>query len=103
MAPIDHMMVLAGGLIANIVFNNFEKHLPVWRRCAKFAVLVSALAVIGALFGRLVFYVALAALTLGQVVLHAWWFPRHGINGLTAEPYDRYLALIARMKHRRRD
>jgi hypothetical protein len=98
MKPIDYVVVVAGGIVANIVFNNFEKHLPVWRRVLKFAVLVTALALIGAALGRIAFYASLAILMVGQIVLHAWWFPRHGINGLTAEPYDEYLALIRRMK-----
>jgi hypothetical protein len=37
-------------------------------------------------------------LTVGQIVLQGWWFPRHGINGLSAEPYDKYLALINEVK-----
>jgi hypothetical protein len=34
------------------------------------------------------------------VVIHAWWLPRHGIDGLTAEPYDKYLALVTRAPRR---
>jgi hypothetical protein len=30
--------------------------------------------------------------------LHGWYFPKKGINGLTAEPYDRYLEVIQEMK-----
>ncbi len=37
-------------------------------------------------------------MTVGQVILHGWYFPKHGINGLTAEPYDIYLETIERMK-----
>lgn len=37
-------------------------------------------------------------MTLGQIYLHGWYFPKHGINGLTAEPYDKYLEVIEKMK-----
>ncbi len=26
-------------------------------------------------------------------VVHLWWLPRHGINGLTGEPREKYFAL----------
>lgn len=102
METLDYLIVIAGGLAANIVFNVFEKHLPWWRRAAKFAAVIAVLALIGAAFGRLAVYAVLGLLAIGQVILHAWWFPRHGINGLTAEPYDKYLALIHKMKGGRR-
>ena len=98
MEVFDFIFVLTGGVIANVVFNNFEKHLPLWRRIGKFAILLLILSAIGFLLGRYGFYGALALLTVGQIVLHGWWFPRHGINGLSAEPYDKYLALIHEMK-----
>ncbi|MGH8429891.1 MAG: hypothetical protein ACREUF_05770 [Solimonas sp.] len=98
MEAFDYLVVIAGGLAGNIIFNNFEKHLPLWRRAAKFTVLLAVLALVGAVLGRYAFYAVLVLLTLGQIILHAWWFPRHGINGLTAEPYDKYLELIGRMK-----
>jgi hypothetical protein len=56
------------------------------------------LAVIGILFGRYAFWGVITLMTTGQVILHAWYFPKQGINGLTAEPYDRYLATIQKMK-----
>jgi hypothetical protein len=27
------------------------------------------------------------------VIVHAWWLPRHGVNGWTGEPKERYYAL----------
>ena len=81
-----------------VVFNNFEKHLPIARRVIKLFVVVSILAVIGILFSRYVFWGMIALMTIGQVYLHGWYFPKHGINGLTAEPHDKYLEVIAKMK-----
>ena len=83
------LMVLAIASAAYfIVFNNFEKHLPFKRRIAKLLVVVGVLAVLGILFGRYVFWGIITLMTLGQIYLHGWYFPKHGINGLTAEPYD---------------
>ncbi|MDP1823414.1 MAG: hypothetical protein Q8L48_09235 [Archangium sp.] len=91
-------LVLLGIVVGNVVFNNFEKHLPWWRRVAKHGLVFGVVAAVRILFGGWALLAVLGALTIGQVVLHAWYFPRHGVNGLTAEPYERYLALIARMK-----
>jgi hypothetical protein len=33
---------------------------------------------------------------IAVLYIHGWWLPEHRINGLTAEPYDTYLTLIAR-------
>ena len=81
-----------------VVFNNFEKHLPVKQRVAKLLVVVGILAGIGILFSRYSFWGVIALMTIGQVYLHGWYFPKHGINGLTAEPHDKYLEVIAKMK-----
>lgn len=94
-------LVLLGIVLGNVVFNKFEKHLPWWRRAAKHGLVFLVVAGVRLAFGAWALLGVLCALTLGQLVLHAWYFPRHGVNGLTAEPYDRYLALIARMKGRK--
>jgi hypothetical protein len=81
-----------------VVFKKFEKHLPTRRRIIKLVILVSVLVVIGTLFSRFAFWGVIALMTVGQVYLHVVYFPKHGVNGLTAEPYDKYLALTERMK-----
>ena len=102
--PISIVELLIVFIIASIAyfiaFNNFEKHLPVQRRVTKLFVVVGTLAIIGILFGRFVFWGIIILMTIGQVYLHGWYFPKHGINGLTAEPYDKYLATIEKMKER---
>ena len=30
--------------------------------------------------------------------VHRYWLPRHGVNGWTGEPRERYLALVARKR-----
>jgi len=102
--PISIVELLIVFIIASIAyfiaFNNFEKHLPVQRRVTKLFVVVGTLAIIGILFGRFVFWGIIILMTIGQVYLHGWYFPKHGINGLTAEPYDKYLSTIEKMKER---
>ena len=104
--PISLNEVLFVLLVASVayflVFNNFEKHLPAGRRVIKLFVVVGILATIGMLFGRYAFWGVITLMTVGQVILHAWYFPQQGINGLTAEPYARYLATIQKMKGKRR-
>jgi hypothetical protein len=82
-------------------FNNFEKHLPVKKRITKLFVVVGVLVVLGTLFGRHVFWGVITLMTMGQIYLHGWYFPKQGINGLTAEPYDQYLEVIEKMKGKR--
>ncbi|MCQ3937726.1 MAG: hypothetical protein DPW18_11860 [Chloroflexi bacterium] len=92
------IVLLIASLAYFVVFNNFEKHLPIKRRVIKLFVVVGILALIGILFSRYAFWGVIALMTLGQVYLHGWYFPKHGINGLTAEPHDKYLKIIAKMK-----
>lgn len=100
--PISFNAILIVLMIASaayfLVFNNFEKHLPAQRRVVKLFMVIGVLAIIGILFGRYAFWGVITLMTIGQVILHAWYFPKQGINGLTAEPYDRYLAAIQKMK-----
>lgn len=102
--PISIVELLIVFIIASIAyfiaFNNFEKHVPVQRRVTKLFVVVGTLAIIGILFGRFAFWGIIILMTIGQVYLHGWYFPKHGINGLTAEPYDKYLSTIEKMKER---
>jgi len=86
------------GIAYFLAFNNFEKHLPVGRRVVKLFTVISILAITGMLFGKHVFWSFIALMTLGQIYLHGWYFPKQGINGLTAEPYDKYLEVIEKMK-----
>ena len=99
MITLDYIIVPAGWVIGNIIFNNFEKHLPLYRRLIKFIITVCVLYIIGYLLGRPALYAVLVLMVAGMILLHAWWFPKNGVNGLTAEPYGRYLELIKKMKN----
>jgi hypothetical protein len=102
LSPVSLIEILVVLMIAGtayfLVFNNFEKHLPAQKRVTKLFTVVGVLAVIGVLFGRFAFWGVITLMTIGQVYLHGWYFPKHGINGLTAEPHDQYLKVIEKMK-----
>jgi hypothetical protein len=102
LSPISLVEIFSVLAIASIayflVFNNFEKHLPIQKRVSKLFIVVGVLAVIGILFGRVAFWGVITLMTMGQVYLHGIYFPKHGINGLTAEPHDKYLEVINKMK-----
>jgi hypothetical protein len=102
LSPISLVEILSVLAIAGIayflVFNNFEKHLPVQKRVTKLFIVIGVLSVIGILFGRFAFWGIITLMTIGQIYLHGWYFPKHGINGLTAEPHDKYLEVIKKMK-----
>ena len=105
LTPISPAEILIVFTIASmayfLAFNNFEKHLPIQHRVTKLFVVIGVLAIIGILFGRFAFWGLITLMTIGQIYLHGWYFPKHGINGLTAEPYDKYLETIEKMKSKR--
>lgn len=90
---IDVAVMAAMFAIGNILFGHFEERTPKWRRILKFFIITSVVALISSTAGR-VWSVALIGTMLAMVVvIHAWWLPKHGINGLTAEPKEKYYAL----------
>lgn len=101
-SPLDIAIVLTISSLAYfVIFNNFEKHLPAQRRVVKLFIVTGTLAVIGVLFGRTAFWGVISLMTVGQVYLHGWYFPKRGIDGLTAEPHEKYLQVIESMKNRK--
>jgi uncharacterized membrane protein YfcA len=79
--------------VGNIVFGHFEEGTPKWRRIAKLALFAVLGVFVSSRFGRTWFWVLLAVPAVAVVVIHAWWLPRHGINGWTGEPREKYYAL----------
>lgn len=92
------MIVVSGWLAGNVLFRAFERHVSVRKRVAKLAVILVVLYGVGMIGGRWAMYGLLLVMAAGMTVLHAWWFPKHGVNGVTAEPYDRYLRLIGKTR-----
>ncbi len=84
-----------------VVFKKFEKHVPMRRRIVKLLTVVGVLSIIGIVFSRYAFWGTIGLMTIGQIYVHGVYFPKHGVNGWTAEPYDKYLELTERMKGKR--
>ena len=53
---------------------------------------------LSATVGRAWAFCVLAIPLLGAFVAHVWWLPKHGINGWTGEPKERYYELIGYKK-----
>ncbi len=79
--------------VGNILFGHFEEGTPKWRRVAKLFLFVGLIILITQTLGHLWFYVFLAVSSLGILIIHVWWLPKHGINGWTAEPKEKYYQL----------
>jgi hypothetical protein len=79
--------------IGNVVFRRFEPMMPLWRRLMKTAVALAVTALISYLFGRVGVIVAFGVAVAALIYVHGIWLPRHGVNGWTAEPREKYYAL----------
>lgn len=80
--------------VGNTLMGHWEEHTPKWRRLLKFVLFVALTLAISAGLGRPWAFGFLGLMLLAAVVIHAWWLPwRHGINGWTGEPKEKYYAL----------
>ena len=90
----DVAIATSGLMLGHLYFGRFSEHKPRWRLLLK-SLLGVALVVGTTVFaGRSWTYVLLGVIAAGLIVVHGWWLPRNGVNGLTAEPRDRYYELI---------
>lgn len=96
------MVALVLGIFAvgGVLFGRFEQHKSRGRRVLKQVLVVTLFALVEVYAGRSWALGLLAVFGVAALYIHAWWLPRHGINGLTAEPYDEYLALVKRTPRR---
>ncbi len=96
----DVALVSAGFAIGTILFGRFVEYQPRGRRVLKL-VLVSGITVLLAqTAGRAWAYGWMVLPAVLALWVHAVWLPRHGVNGWTAEPRDRYLDLVRRARFR---
>src|SRR5262245_62425495 len=82
--------------VGNILFGRFEEHKARPRRLAKVAIVLTLVLLLSATAGRAWAYGVLIGPLLLAGWVHLYWLPKHGINGWTAEPRDKYLELVAR-------
>jgi hypothetical protein len=92
---LDAAIVMAVFAVGGILFGRFEEHKPRWRRLLKVAVVTGVTLGLAATVGRSWAYLFLAVPLAGAAWVHLVWLPRHGVSGWTAEPRERYLALLA--------
>jgi len=91
---IDVALMASMFALGNILFGHFEEKTPKWRRVLKFFVMVTLVTTISATAGRIYSVSFVGALLMAVLVIHGWWLPvKHGINGLSAEPREKYYAL----------
>ncbi len=86
----DTTIVLGLFAVGSILFGHFEEHKPKWRRLLKVLIVLGVVLTLSATVGRVWAFGVLAIPLLGAVVVHAWWLPKHGVNGWTGEPKERY-------------
>lgn len=79
--------------VGNIVFGHWEEGTPKWRRVLKLFVVTGLVAAISSTAGRVWSFALLGAMAVAVLIIHMWWLPRHGINGWTGEPRDKYYEL----------
>ena len=89
---------LWAGLV--IVFGHFEQRKPAWRRLLKFALLLALLIGLVDIAGRGWAYGALALLLVAGGTIHFTVLSKHGINGWTGEPREKFEALLREIADR---
>jgi hypothetical protein len=83
-------VLLAAG---NVAFRHFEPMMPLWRRLLKAFAILAVTAAISYRFGRTALIMTVGVAALPVIYVHAIWLPRHGVNGWTGEPREKYYAL----------
>jgi GNAT superfamily N-acetyltransferase len=88
------------GLFAagTILFGRFEEHRPRWLRLLKVAFTLGVTLALAVTAGRSWALGWLIVPLAAAAVIHLWWLPRHGIDGWTGEPREKYIALMSRRR-----
>lgn len=92
----DVAVVMSIFAVGNVLFGRFEEHKPRGRRVVKVLLVLAVAVALAQTVGRAIAYTILAIPLVGAAYVHLVWLPRHGINGWTAEPRDRYLELVSK-------
>lgn len=88
-------------LFGHILLGHFEDYKPKWRRLLKVVLSVALFIALSVTVGRRwTWLIFIVPVVVGVLVVHGWWLPKHGINGWTAEPREKYLELVARRRKR---
>jgi hypothetical protein len=96
----DVAVVMTTFAVGTIMFGHFEEHKPKPRRLLKVA-MVNCVLVLLSWFGlRWVEFALIGVMGLVVVYVHAIWLPKHGVNGWTGEPKDKYYELVGARRRR---
>ena len=90
---LDLSIVAALLVFGNVKLRHFEPRMPLWRRVLKILVILALTAVISHYLGRTGVVIGIGLGLLFFLYIHAIVLPRHGVNGWTAEPREKYYAL----------
>jgi hypothetical protein len=90
----DVAVVMSIFAIGGILFGHFEEHKPKLRRVMKVMLIVGLVALLSTAGVRWIAYALIALLALAALYVHGWWLPKHGINGWTGEPREKYYELL---------
>jgi len=90
----DVAIVMSVFAFGTILFGRFEEHKPKWRRILKVVIVSTIVVTVSATFGRAWAFGLLALPLVAALVIHVWWLPKHGVNGWTGEPKEKYYELI---------
>ncbi|MFY7999395.1 MAG: hypothetical protein ACOVSW_12430 [Candidatus Kapaibacteriota bacterium] len=85
--------------VGNLYFGHFEEHKPKWKRLLKTAIFLALTLWLSSIGLRMVAWGII--LTLGTALfayVHGYWLPKHGVNGWTGEPKERYYEVIGYKK-----
>jgi hypothetical protein len=90
--------IAAAVLIAVLTpaFGRFETIRPLWTRVARWLIVLAVLFALQHTAGRPWTFLWLLGLPAMGAAFHFSWCRRNGINPITAEPWDRYVALRTR-------
>ena len=92
----DVAVVMSIFAFGSLLFGRFEEHKPRLRRVLKVVIVSGVTLVLAQTLGRTMAYTVLAIPLVAAAYAHLVWLPKHGINGWTAEPRDKYLELVTR-------
>jgi len=92
----DLAIVMSIFAFGNVLFGRFEDHKPRGRRVLKVTIVSGVVLLLSSTLGRAWSFGLIGVMLLAAAWVHGYWLPKQGINGWTAEPRDKYLALVTR-------
>src|SRR5262245_28511931 len=90
----DVAVVTAIFAVGSALFGRFEEHKPKWMRLLKVVSVVGLVVGLSAVGARWLAYSIIGLMLSAAAVVHVYWLPKHGVNGWTGEPKDRYYDLL---------